>query len=116
MEDRMDRIGGELNRRSRSWLRRLGAQRLLRDPLARYMLLGLFAAAVVIAALTLLAAVMVEDWSQRDIDLRSRLVFRSIRDQVATAMTARPSATTGSAHHQPRAALRTRPTSTAAER
>ena len=33
---------------------------------------------------------MVEDWSQRDIDLRARLVFRSIRDQVATAMTARP--------------------------
>ncbi|WGS01619.1 trehalose-6-phosphate synthase [Bradyrhizobium sp. ISRA443] len=86
----MDRIGSEFERRSRSWMRHMGARRLLRDPLARYTLLGLFAAGVVIAALTLLAAVMVEDWSQRDIDLRSRLVFRSIRDQVAMAMTAKP--------------------------
>ncbi|HUN96256.1 MAG TPA: trehalose-6-phosphate synthase [Bradyrhizobium sp.] len=69
---------------------RIGAGRLLDNPLARYALLGLVAAGIVIAALTLLAAVMVEDWSQRDIDLRSRLVFRSIRDQVAMAMTAKP--------------------------
>ena len=70
-------------------MRRVGTERLVHNPLARYALLGLFAAGIVIAALTLLAAVMVEDWSQRDIDLRSRLVFRSIRDQVAMAMTAK---------------------------
>jgi trehalose 6-phosphate synthase len=71
-------------------MRRIGVDRLIRNPLVRYTLLGLLAAGMVIAALTLLAAVMVEDWSQRDIDLRSRLVFRSIRDQVAMAMTAKP--------------------------
>src|SRR5215469_3923138 len=90
MEDQTDHIQGKSERRSRSWLRRVGVDRLIQNPLARYALLGLLAAGMVIAALTLLAAVMVEDWSQRDIDLRSRLVFRSIRDQVAMAMTARP--------------------------
>jgi trehalose 6-phosphate synthase len=87
---RTDRIHRELGQRSCGWMRRIGVDRLIQNPLARYALLGLLAAGMVIAALTLLAAVMVEDWSQRDIDLRSRLVFRSIRDQVAMAMTARP--------------------------
>jgi trehalose 6-phosphate synthase len=90
MEDQTDHIQGKSERRSRSWLRRIGVDRLIQNPLARYAILGLLAAGMVIAALTLLAAVMVEDWSQRDIDLRSRLVFRSIRDQVAMAMTAKP--------------------------
>nr|WP_258765951.1 trehalose-6-phosphate synthase [Bradyrhizobium arachidis] len=71
-------------------MHRIGADRLFGSPVARYVILALAAIGLVIAALTLLASVMVEDWSQRDIDLRSRLVFRSIRDQVATAMTARP--------------------------
>jgi trehalose 6-phosphate synthase len=70
-------------------MQRIGADRLFGSPAARYVILALAAIALVIAALTLLASVMVEDWSQRDIDLRSRLVFRSIRDQVATSMTAR---------------------------
>ena len=60
------------------------------NPIARYALLALAATGIGIAALTSVAAVMVEDWSQRDIDLRSRLVFRSIRDQVAMTMTAKP--------------------------
>ncbi|MGE5159727.1 MAG: alpha,alpha-trehalose-phosphate synthase (UDP-forming) [Gemmatimonas sp.] len=71
-------------------MRRIGTGWLFGSPLTRYVILAVAAVGLVIAALTLLASVMVEDWSQRDIDLRSRLVFRSIRDQVATAMTARP--------------------------
>ncbi|MBR0754298.1 trehalose-6-phosphate synthase [Bradyrhizobium jicamae] len=66
----------------------LGSRRLFRNPVAKYVALALAATGLVIAALTLLASIMVEDWSQRDIDLRSQLVFRSIRDQVA--MTAKP--------------------------
>jgi trehalose 6-phosphate synthase len=90
MQDRIDRIQSKSQQRARGRIRRVGADRLLHNPLARYAFLGLLAAGMVIAALTLLAAVMVVDWSQRDIDLRSRLVFRSIRDQVAMAMTAKP--------------------------
>jgi trehalose 6-phosphate synthase len=90
MGDRTDRIHRKLEQGSCGWMRRIGVNRLIQNPLARYAFLGLLAAGMVIAALTLLAVVMVEDWSQRDIDLRSRLGFRSIRDQVAMAMTAKP--------------------------
>jgi len=65
-------------------------QRLFGNPVARYVILALAAVGLVIAALTLLASIIVEDWSQRDIDLRSLLVFRSIRDQVKMTMTTRP--------------------------
>ncbi|MGY4504306.1 trehalose 6-phosphate synthase [Bradyrhizobium sp. GM24.11] len=90
MANRTDHIEGEVKQRDRRLTRRIDASWPFRGPLARYALLGLAATGLVIAALTLLASVMVEDWSQRDIDLRSRLVFRSIRDQVAMAMTANP--------------------------
>ncbi|MDX2201618.1 MAG: trehalose-6-phosphate synthase [Hyphomicrobiaceae bacterium] len=43
-----------------------------------------------IAAIAPLASVMVEGWSNRDIELRARLVFRSIRDQVAVGIAAKP--------------------------
>jgi trehalose 6-phosphate synthase len=68
---------------------RIRADWLFLNPLVRYAVLALVAAGIVIAALTLLASVIVEGWSQRDIDLRSRLVFRSIHDQVATAIATR---------------------------
>lgn len=89
MADGTDRTQGEFKQHGRGLMRRIGGIRLFGSPLARYALLGLAATGLVIAALTLLASVMVEDWSQRDIDLRSRLVFRSIRDQVAMAMAAK---------------------------
>lgn len=63
MEERTERIPSEFKRRSRGRVRRIGADRSFRTPLARYVLLGLFAAGMVIAALTLLASVMVVDWS-----------------------------------------------------
>ena len=63
---------------------------LLRNPLVRYVALALAAAFIMIAALSPLASIMVEEWSQRDIELRSQLVFRSIRDQVASGIAAKP--------------------------
>ena len=63
MEERTEWIPREFKRRNRGWMRRIGAGRSFRIPLARYVLLGLFAAGIVIAALTLLASVMVVDWS-----------------------------------------------------
>lgn len=64
--------------------------RIFSNPLLRYAALALAAALIMIAALAPLATVMVEGWSQRDIELRARLVFRSIRDQVATGIAVRP--------------------------
>ncbi len=87
MADRTNHIQDGFKQDNRSLMGRIGVSWLFRSRLAGYALLGLAATGLVIAGLTLLASVMVEDWSQRDIDLRSRLVFRSIRDQVATAMT-----------------------------
>ena len=74
---------GSFRRRWLALTRRFGDSRLWRNPLARYAALALAAALIMIAALAPLASVMVEGWSQRDIELRARLVFRSIRDQVA---------------------------------
>ena len=64
--------------------------RLWRYPITRYAALALAAALIMIAALAPLATVMVEGWSQRDIELRARLVFRSIRDQVAMGIAVKP--------------------------
>lgn len=63
MKERTGWIPRELNRRNRGWVRRVGADRSFRIPLARYVLFGLFAAGILIAVLTLLASVMVVDWS-----------------------------------------------------
>ena len=90
MADQTDDIRGEFKQSDRSLRRRISMGWLFGNPVVRYVVLAAVSVGLVIAALTLLASVMVEDWSQRDIDLRSRLVFRSIRDQVAMAITARP--------------------------
>jgi trehalose 6-phosphate synthase len=51
-----------------------------------YAALALVGAALIILAIAPLASTAVERWSQRDVELRSRLVFNSIRDQVATGL------------------------------
>ncbi|MFD2181833.1 alpha,alpha-trehalose-phosphate synthase (UDP-forming) [Rhodoplanes azumiensis] len=66
---------------SRAWLR---------SPTLRYVALGVAAAVVMVIALAPLGSAMVEGWSRRDVELRSRLVFRSIRDQVAAGLVAPP--------------------------
>ncbi|RAI44152.1 alpha,alpha-trehalose-phosphate synthase (UDP-forming) [Rhodoplanes roseus] len=62
----------------------------LRNPTLRYAALGIAAAAIMVLALAPLGSAIVEGWSKRDIELRSRLVFRSIRDQVAAGLAATP--------------------------
>jgi trehalose 6-phosphate synthase len=69
---------------------RSAAMRLWRMPSVRYSLLGLAALAVIIAAMTQMASLIVDQWSQRDIELRARLVYRSIRERVATGLAAKP--------------------------
>jgi trehalose 6-phosphate synthase len=63
---------------------------LLRNPLVRFGALALAATGIIIVALSPLASIIVEGWSQRDIELRARLVFRSIRDQVTIGIAAKP--------------------------
>ena len=59
-----------------------------RHPLIRYVAIGVAAILLIIVAVTPLVTAIVEGWSRRDVELRSRLVFRSIEDRVATAMSA----------------------------
>ncbi len=57
--------------------------RFLRNRATRWSL-GLFAAtAVLVLALTPLTTLLVEGWARQDVDLRSRLVARTVREQVA---------------------------------
>ena len=62
---------------------------LLRVSSVRYSLLGLAAVVVLIAAMTQMASVIVDEWSQRDIELRARLVFRSIHERVMAGLAAK---------------------------
>jgi len=64
----------------------LGARlgRLLRNGPVRYGLILAGSCLVLVLALAPLAAVLVEGWARQDVDLRSRLVHRSVREQVAS--------------------------------
>ncbi|WP_230530127.1 alpha,alpha-trehalose-phosphate synthase (UDP-forming) [Microvirga roseola] len=48
--------------------------------------IALIVAAIVILAVLPFATSFVEQWSRRDVELRSRLVFNSVRDQVSTLL------------------------------
>lgn len=60
-------------------------------PRVRYGVLGFTATMIIIAAMVTLASLLVEGWFQRDVELRTRLVFRTIRDQVIAGISAAPS-------------------------
>jgi trehalose 6-phosphate synthase len=60
--------------------------RILRNPLAVYTALAVAGTALVILAVAPLASAVVQRWSERDVELRTRLVFNSIRDQVAAGL------------------------------
>lgn len=79
-----------LRRRSLALAHRIRKSLFLRNPLTRYTGLALAATLIMIVALAPLATVMVEGWSQRDVELRARLAFRSIRDQVSVDIAAKP--------------------------
>jgi trehalose 6-phosphate synthase len=70
-------------------VRQLGASflRMAGNPIVSLSLVGVI---VVIIAMTQVAFVVVNHWSQRDIELRSSLVFRSIHDSVARGLEAKP--------------------------
>src|SRR5262245_11041063 len=57
--------------------------RRARNPIFIYVSLALAGMALIVAAVAPLASTIVERWSQRDVELRSRLIFNSIRDQVS---------------------------------
>src|SRR5262245_50879435 len=63
-----------------------GATGRLRSPLLIYAALALAGTALIVMTVAPLASRMVQRWSQRDVELRSRLVFNSIRDQVAAGL------------------------------
>jgi trehalose 6-phosphate synthase len=58
----------------------------LGGPLAVYVTLAALGSGLIILAIAPLASTVVERWSQRDVELRSRLVFNSIRDQVVPGL------------------------------
>ena len=62
------------------------ATRKLRNPLAIYASLAVVGTALVILAIAPMTSAVVQRWSQRDVELRSRLVFNSIRDQVTAGL------------------------------
>jgi trehalose 6-phosphate synthase len=60
-----------------------GRRSLLRYPMIRYFALALAAAGIMTATLLPLTSAMIEGWSRRDIELRARLVYRLMHDQIA---------------------------------
>ncbi|HEX5999809.1 MAG TPA: trehalose-6-phosphate synthase, partial [Hyphomicrobiaceae bacterium] len=58
----------------------------LRNPLAMYVALAVLGAALVALVVAPLASTVVQRWAQRDVELRSRLLFNSIKDQVAAGL------------------------------
>jgi trehalose 6-phosphate synthase len=58
----------------------------LRHPLIKYAVTGVAAILLIIITVTPLMTTIVEGWSRRDVELRSRLVFRSIEDRVTNAI------------------------------
>jgi trehalose 6-phosphate synthase len=66
--------------------------RYMRNPAFIYSALALAGTALIILAVAPLASKVVERWSQRDIELRSRLIFNTIRDQVVAGLASTNSA------------------------
>ena len=58
----------------------------LSHPLIKYAAIGVAAILLIIITVTPLMTTIVEGWSRRDVELRSRLVFRSIEDRVTNAI------------------------------
>jgi Glycosyltransferase family 20 len=58
----------------------------LSHPLIKYAATGVAAILLIIITVTPLMTAIVEGWSRRDVELRSRLIFRSVEDRVANAI------------------------------
>ncbi len=75
--------------RMATWARAL-LVRLWRTAFVRQVILALTALLLIILAIAPLATTLGDSWARRDIELRSRLVFRSIRTQVTSGLAATP--------------------------
>jgi trehalose 6-phosphate synthase len=64
----------------------VSVKRNLRNPLALYTALAVAGTALVILAVAPVTSTVVQRWSERDVELRTRLIFNSIRDQVSTSL------------------------------
>src|SRR5262245_29647263 len=64
----------------------VSVKRNLRNPLVVYAALAAAGTALVILAVAPVTSAIVQRWSERDVELRTRLIFNSIRDQVATSL------------------------------
>ncbi|WP_202801949.1 alpha,alpha-trehalose-phosphate synthase (UDP-forming) [Rhodovulum sp. PH10] len=80
----------DITTQARRFMRAVWSRQLVQSPMARYVGLGIAAAVIMVIALAPLGSAMVESWSRRDVELRSRLIFRSIRDQVSAGLAATP--------------------------
>jgi trehalose 6-phosphate synthase len=67
--------------------------RYARSPIFVYATLALAGTALIIAAVAPLASTVVQRWSQRDVELRSRLIFNLIRDQISVGLATASGAT-----------------------
>ncbi|HEX5959342.1 MAG TPA: trehalose-6-phosphate synthase, partial [Hyphomicrobiaceae bacterium] len=61
-------------------------KRNLRNPVAIYVALAVLGTALVALVVAPLSSAVVQRWAQRDVELRSRLLFNSIKDQVAAGL------------------------------
>ena len=62
--------------------------RYLRHPLALYAALAVGGAALLVLTVAPMASGVVERWSRRDLEIRSSLVFNSVRDRIAEGLAA----------------------------
>jgi hypothetical protein len=53
----------------------------------RYMLTAFIMLGAAIFAISPFASTFIEQWSRRDVELRSKLVFNSVRDELANLLT-----------------------------
>lgn len=62
--------------------------RILNSPMTAYAGLAIVATSIIVVAVSSLAAVLIAGWASRDVELRARLLFRSIHSQVAAGIEA----------------------------
>src|SRR5262245_43042820 len=60
----------------------------LRHPLALYAALAVGGAGLLVLTIAPMASGVVERWSRRDLEIRSSLVFNSVRDRIAEGLAA----------------------------
>jgi trehalose 6-phosphate synthase len=81
---------GAPNRVSRYAAARSRVVRLLKNPTTGYAALAIAATAIIVVAVSSLAAVLIAGWASRDVELRARLLYRSIHSQVAEGIASSP--------------------------